>query len=81
MKDVETGKATLATVPAVTWFNELLELTVEGYFGDPLYGGNKDKGAWAMIGFPGADAMYTDKIVPYRNKPYDVKPQGIQDLI
>ena len=33
-----------------------------------------------MIGFPGADAMYGDLIVPYRNKLYAVDPQGIQDL-
>ena len=81
MKDIETGKATFATVPPAAFFNELLELVVEGYFGDPIYGGNRDKGAWKMIGFPGAMAMYADKIEPYRNKAYPADPQGIQDLI
>jgi len=81
LKDVETGKATLATVPASAWFGELLELTIEGYLGDPLYGGNKGKAAWAMLGFPGPNAMYMDKIEPFRNKPYSFTPQGIQDLI
>jgi gluconate 2-dehydrogenase gamma chain len=81
LKDVESGKATFATVPPATFFSELLELVVEGYFGDPLYGGNKDKGAWKMIGFPGAMGMYADKIEAYRNKAYPIEPQGIQDLI
>ncbi len=31
----------------------LLQNTKEGYFSDPIYGGNKDMGAWKMIGFPG----------------------------
>jgi gluconate 2-dehydrogenase gamma chain len=81
LKDVEGGKAKLATVPAASWFSEFLELVVEGYLGDPIYEGNKGKAAWAMLGFPGANAMYMDKIEPYRNKKYDFTPQGIQDLI
>ena len=34
-----------------------------------------------MIGFPGANAMYMDKIESFRNQPYTVEPKGIQDLI
>lgn len=81
MKDVEAGKAKLPTVPDQAWFGEFLELVVEGYLGDPMYGGNKDKAAWQMLGFPGADAMYMDKIEPFRNKPYTFTAKGIQDLI
>jgi len=25
---------------------------IEGLFADPVYGGNKDKAGWKMIGFP-----------------------------
>lgn len=81
LKDVEAGKAKLATVPDQAWFGEFLQLVVEGYLGDPLYGGNKGKAAWTMIGFPGADAMYMDKIEPFRNKPYNFEAKSIQDLI
>lgn len=81
LKDVEAGKAKLPTVPDQAWFGEFYELVLEGYLGDPLYGGNKDKAAWTMIGFPGADAMYMDKIEPFRNKPYTFVAKGIQDLI
>jgi gluconate 2-dehydrogenase gamma chain len=81
LKDIESGKAEFKTVPAKAFFNELLQLTVEGYLGDPIYDGNKGKGAWTMLGFPGPGAMYMDKIEQYRNKPYDFEAQGIQDLI
>jgi gluconate 2-dehydrogenase gamma chain len=39
-----------------------LQHTVEGFFSDPIYGGNKNKIAWKMIGFPGAYADYHDLI-------------------
>jgi gluconate 2-dehydrogenase gamma chain len=26
----------------------------EGFFADPIYGGNRDMVAWRMIGYPGA---------------------------
>lgn len=81
LTDVEAAKVELPTVPTATFFGLLLQLTVEGYFADPMYGGNRDKAAWKMIGFPGADAMYMDKIEPFRNKPYVAEPMGIQDLI
>lgn len=77
---VEQGEVTLPNVPSAIFFALLLQLTIEGYFADPIYGGNKDKAAWKMIGFPGAAAMYMDKIEPFRNRPYTAEPQGIQDL-
>jgi gluconate 2-dehydrogenase gamma chain len=81
LSDLEGEKIVLPTVPLATFFGLLLQLTVEGYFADPMYGGNKHMGAWKMIGFPGADAMYMDKIEPFRNKPYIAEPKGIQSLI
>jgi len=81
LADLEGGKVELPTVPTQTFFGLLLQLTIEGYFADPMYGGNKDRAAWKMIGFPGADAMYMDKIEPFRNRPYKAEPKGIQDLI
>jgi len=80
MTEVDTGKAELARVPAATWFNMFLALTMEGYFGDPMYGGNKDKAVWKMIGFPGVPGMYSEVIEQYRNKPYLHTPKSIQDF-
>jgi hypothetical protein len=32
---------------------------MEGMFADPLYGGNKDFAGWRLVGFPGAQAVFT----------------------
>lgn len=80
LSELEDGKAELLNVPADTFFALLLQLTIEGYFADPMYGGNRNKASWKMIGFPGAGAMYADKIEPFRNRPYTAEPVGIEDL-
>ncbi len=80
MTEIDAGKAELANAPAATWFNMFLNLTMEGYFGDPMYGGNKDKSVWKMIGFPGVPGMYSGVIEQYRNKPYPHSPKSIQDF-
>src|ERR1700689_4739573 len=59
---IEKGEATFATVPATVFFGQLLTNTKEGYFADPLYGGNRGMVAWKWIGFPGARADFTDWI-------------------
>jgi gluconate 2-dehydrogenase gamma chain len=59
---MEKGEAIFATVPATVFFAQLLTNTKEGYFADPLYGGNRDMVAWKWIGFPGARADFTDWI-------------------
>ena len=41
---IRGGKVELATVPAAAFFARLLALTMEGYFGDPIYGGTRGKG-------------------------------------
>jgi hypothetical protein len=54
-----------------SFFAMLLQNTKEGYFSDPIYGGNKDMAAWKMIGFPGAHYDYKEWVsrhgerVPY----------------
>lgn len=35
------------------------EHTVQGFFGDPAYGGNRDVVGWKLVGFPGAQWGYT----------------------
>ena len=68
---MEKGEATFATVPATVFFAQLLTNTKEGYFSDPLYGGNRGMVAWKWIGFPGARADFTDWIdQPGRRYPF-----------
>ena len=78
---MEQGKVTFeGSVSAQEFFNLLLATTMQGFFGDPIYGGNRDKAAWKMIGFPGVIAIYSEHIKTYRNKKYDVEPKSILDL-
>ena len=35
------------------FFSLLLEHTMQGFYGDPRHGGNRDRVGWKMIGFPG----------------------------
>jgi gluconate 2-dehydrogenase gamma chain len=41
------------------FFSVVYEHTLEGTFGDPIYGGNRDAIGWKMVGFPGAQWSYT----------------------
>ena len=57
---LEAGKAAGFTYPsAVAFFNTLRTYTIEGMFADPVYGGNKDFAGWRLVGFPGAQPMFT----------------------
>lgn len=62
LKDLETGTKDLGGVPAKVFFGSLWQMTAEGFFADPSYGGNKDMASWRMIGFPGAYASYYDLV-------------------
>ena len=53
---------------------------MEGFFSDPIYGGNRNKASWRMLGFPGLPATYADKIDQYRDKRYVAEPQSIADF-
>ena len=57
---LESGKATEFTWPtAQDFFNTVRTHTMEGMFADPVYGGNKDFAGWRLVGFPGAQAIFT----------------------
>ncbi|MFL6795936.1 MAG: gluconate 2-dehydrogenase subunit 3 family protein [Xanthobacteraceae bacterium] len=77
---MEQGKAELADFNGKDFFEALLQITMEGFFSDPIYGGNKDKVSWKMIGYPGLPATYANQIEQYRNKLYKVEPQSIADF-
>lgn len=79
-KLMDQGKAELPDFNSKQFFEALLQLTMEGFFSDPIYGGNKNKVSWKMIGYPGLPATYANAIEPYRNKLYKVEPQSIADF-
>ena len=58
---MEDGKVKAPRRPLRTFFPAfLLKNTMEGFFGDPMYGGNKDMAAWKMIGYPGVRADFIE---------------------
>lgn len=62
LTDLQNSNRDLGGVPANAFFAELWQSTQEGFFADPVYGGNRDMVAWRMIGFPGAYASYYDLV-------------------
>ena len=57
---LEAGKATGFTWPnAQAFFNTVRTHTMEGMFADPVYGGNKDFAGWVLVGFPGAQPLFS----------------------
>jgi gluconate 2-dehydrogenase gamma chain len=79
LKGLDGGTIKFDELPAKAFFEMLLQNTVEGFFSDPLYGGNRDKVGWKLVGFPGVAASYANKISDY-NKPYNVPPVSIADV-
>jgi gluconate 2-dehydrogenase gamma chain len=79
LQGLESGAIVLATVPAPLFFSMLLANTQEGFFADPIYGGNRGKAGWSLVGFPGVAAAYIDEIGRH-NVPYQVVPVSIADI-
>ena len=78
---MEEGKAEFDAFDSKLFFQRLLQITMEGFFSDPIYGGNRNKASWRMLGYPGLPATYADKIDEYRDKPYVVtEPLSIADF-
>ncbi len=70
LQDFEAGR-----VPdfkrASMFFETLRKHTMEGFLGEPAYGGNRDLVGWKLVGFPGHQFGYKDA---YINKKVDLEP-------
>lgn len=73
LKAAESGKLQLEDIGEKLFFSQLLAETRNGYFSDPLHGGNKNMAAWKMIGYPGMRADYLDW-VSVRDRAYPLPP-------
>jgi len=76
LEGLDSGSITLKDVKGAAFFALLLANTQEGFFADPIYGGNRDMAGWKMIGFPGARYDYRDWVERH-NEPYPLPPVGI----
>ena len=73
---LETGKITLDGADAADFFALILQNTTEGFFADPVYGGNRDMAGWKLLGFPGARYDYRDWVERH-NEPFPLPPTSI----
>jgi gluconate 2-dehydrogenase gamma chain len=80
LKAMEEGKAEFENFSSRAFFSQLHGIAMAGFFSDPIYGGNRDKIGWKLLGFPGLPATYADKIDAYRDKRYVADPQSIADF-
>ena len=62
LHDMQAGKPDFSPLPSDVFFQALLDGTIEGFFSDPLYGGNVDMAGWKLVGFPGAYASFSNDI-------------------
>jgi gluconate 2-dehydrogenase gamma chain len=76
---LDRAQLSFDSVPAKVFFEMLYGNAVEGFFADPLYGGNRNKVGWKLVGFPGAAAVYLP-FIENHNVPYKVNPQSVADL-
>jgi len=67
-------------LPVRTFWGTVYQTVMEGMFSDPIYGGNRDKAGWKLIGFPGAIAVHRENVEKYRDKPFPNNPVGIADM-
>ena len=78
LKKMESGDLKLdGPITSKAFFAMFLQNVLEGYFSDPIYGGNKGAAAWKMIGFPGAHYDYSEWVTAY-NRPIPVEPVGLR---
>jgi gluconate 2-dehydrogenase gamma chain len=78
---LSSGKITFDSgLPVRAFWATLYQTVIEGMYSDPIYGGNRNKAGWAIIGFPGIIAVHRDHVEQYRGKPFPNKPLGISDM-
>lgn len=61
------------------FFTQLRNDTIEGMFGDPMYGGNQGLVGWELIGYPGAQRIYTPDNIKDPN--FTRAPQSLSMLL
>ncbi len=82
LKELQGDKIALQSVSAKLFFDLLLKNTKEGFFSDPIHGGNRDKAGWKLVGFPGVASGDYKKYMSeeYDNVSYEVEPVSLLDI-
>jgi len=74
---LEKGEVQLPNFSSKMLFNAIYTNTVEGFFADPIYGGNRDMVGWKLVGFPGVRYDFRD-VIDRPNQAYTLPPVGMQ---
>jgi gluconate 2-dehydrogenase gamma chain len=81
LQNLSQGKITFENgPPARTFWTTVYQTVMEGMFSDPIYGGNRNKAGWKLIGFPGAIAVHRENVEKYKDKKFPSNPVGIADM-
>lgn len=73
---IQKGEIKFNDIDSKLFFALLLQNTMEGFFADPIYGGNRDMVSWKMLGFPGARYDYRE-FIDRHNEKIDLAPLSI----
>lgn len=76
LEGLSGGAIALSGVSGKAFFEFLLQNTKEGFFADPLHGGNKHMIGWALIGFPGARGSFREWVEQH-DVPYPLGPVSL----
>jgi gluconate 2-dehydrogenase gamma chain len=76
LEGLEKGEIALPGFNGKMFFEAVLKNTMEGFFADPIYGGNRNMVGWKLVGFPGTRYDYRD-VIANPNKPYTLPPVSI----
>src|SRR5437773_4425182 len=78
---LQAGKVTFENgPPARVFFTTMYQTVMEGMFSDPIYGGNRNKAGWKIMGFPGVIAVHYQTVEQFRDKKYTADPLSIADM-
>src|SRR5262249_6669059 len=76
LKGLEDGSLAIEGIDSKKFFTNLVTDVQQGFFADPIYGGNRGMCSWKMIGYPGARYDYRDWIGRH-NEVYPYPPVSI----
>src|SRR5439155_8143826 len=78
---LSTGKVSFDNgLPVRVFWTTVYQTVMEGMFSDPIYGGNRNKAGWRLIGFPGAIAVHRENVEKFRDKKFPADPISIADM-
>lgn len=79
LRSLENGQLLLGDrIETKELFEQILANVREGFFADPIYGGNKDMASWKMIGFPGARYDFRD-VIAKKGEKLQIIPTSLID--